>query len=113
MTEPYKPVRTYSTLPPGVPFVAGGPLPDPLPPPAYTQDEAIAYECACECITHLSAIYTSELYNDNPSPERRAALELEQIRLHEERRTLRVKDHDKIARIRSEYGALCQAHLAA
>jgi len=113
MTELHKSHKTYPTLPPGVPFVAGGPLPDPLPPPAFTQDEAIAYECACECTTHLRAIYTSELYNDSPSPERRAALELEQSRLHEERRTLRVKDHDKIARIRSDYGAMIRADLAA
>ena len=112
MNDRIDPNRAFG-LAPDVTLVAGGPLPNPLLPPAYTQDEAIAYECACECITHLRAIYTAELYHDKPSPERRAALELEQSRLYEERRTLRVKDHDKIARIRSEYGALCRADLAA
>lgn len=84
----------------------------PQTAPSYTQDEAVAYECACECITHLRAIYTSELSHDNPSPERRAALELEQNRLYEERRTLHVSDHAKIARIRSKYGTLIRANLA-
>ena len=100
------------TVTPGLQFVTGGQLPDPLAVPAYSQEEAIAYECACECITHLRAIYTSELHLDNPSTERRAALELAQARLHEERRTLHVQDHAAIARIRSEYGAIIRARVA-
>ena len=69
--------NTAFGLVPPVPLVAGGPLPDSLPAPAWTQGEAISYECACECISHLRAIYTFELCHGTPSPERRAALELE------------------------------------
>ena len=96
-------------MPPGVPFVAGGPLPDPLPPPARTEDEANAYECACECMTHLSAIHTAKLYDDKSVPERRAALGLEQSRLFKERRTWLFKHHVKIARIRSPTGSFSRS----
>lgn len=51
---------------------------------------AIAYECARECITHLRAIHTGELYHDNPTPERRAEIEAENRHLAAELRGLRV-----------------------
>lgn len=70
----------------------------------WTQDEAIAFECARECITHMIAICTGELH-ENPSAERRAELVAERSRLAGEQRTLRLKDHAEIARIRTEYGA--------
>lgn len=70
----------------------------------WTQDEAIAFECARECITHMIAICTGELHDD-PSDERRAELVAERGRLLGEQRTLRLKDHAEIARIRTEYGA--------
>jgi hypothetical protein len=77
----------------------------------WTQDEAIAFECARECITHMIAICTGELY-ENPSDERRAELEAERGRLMGEQRTLRLKDHAEIARIRTEYGAFIRASMS-
>lgn len=80
----------------------------------WTQDEAIAFECARECITHMIAICTGELHENpsnerHPSNERRAELVAERDRLAKEQRTLRLKDHAEIARIRSEYGSLIRA----
>jgi hypothetical protein len=74
----------------------------------WTQDEAIAFECARECITHMMAICSGELHN-NPSDARCAELVAERSRLAGELRTLRLKDHAEIARIRSEYGSLIRA----
>jgi len=80
--------------------------------PKWTQEEAIAYECARECITHLKAIYTGELYHDNPTPERRAEIKAEQSRLAAELRGLHVHDHAEIARIRRDYGQRIREHMA-
>jgi len=79
----------------------------------WTQDEAIAYECACEAITHLRAILSSEISDESkrsvPNTRRIAALEAERVQLFQERKKLRVKDHAHIARIRREYGARIRA----
>lgn len=75
----------------------------------WTQDEAIAYESARECITHLMAICTDELHNGTPTAERRAELEAERHRLAAELRTLRVSDHAEIERIRRDYGQRIRA----
>ena len=80
--------------------------------PKWTQEEAIAYECARECITHLRAIHTGELYHDNPTPERRAEIEAENRHLAAELRGLRVHDHAEIARIRRDYGQRIREHMA-
>jgi hypothetical protein len=77
----------------------------------WTQDEAIAFECARECINHMIAICTGELH-ENPSAERRAELVAERSRLAGEQRTLRLKDHAEIARIRTEYGAFIRASMS-
>lgn len=74
------------------------------PRPKWTQDEAIAYECARECITDLMGIITGDLYDDNASPERRNELRAERERLAAEQRNLHVHDHAEIARIRQDYG---------
>lgn len=77
--------------------------------PAWTQDEAVAYEAAREAITHMRAIITheidQEMHRADPNPSRLQALEAEDLRLHHERAALRVEDHDTIARIRRDYGA--------
>lgn len=80
--------------------------------PKWTQEEAIAYECARECITHLMAIYTGEIHNDNPTPERLAELRAARARLAAELRGLRVHDHAEIARIRRDYGQRIREHMA-
>jgi len=79
----------------------------------WTQDEAIAYECARECITHMVAICSAELWDEEhkPAPDagRIARIEAELIRLAGERRALHLDQHAEIARIRAEYGALIRA----
>jgi len=75
----------------------------------WTQEEAIAYECACEAITHLRAILTGEIEEEleKPKPDKAHLQNLyeESSRLFRERAELQIKDHTEIARIRSQYGA--------
>jgi len=79
----------------------------------WTQEEAIAFECAREVITHLRAILTSQIADESskehPDAEKLAHLYAESSRLFRERAGLHVKDHAEVARVRSEYGALVRA----
>jgi len=79
----------------------------------WTQDEAIAYECAREAITHLRAILTSEIYDESkkaePDTQRIEKMQAESGQLFREREKLSVKDHEQISRIRREYGARIRA----
>lgn len=80
----------------------------------WTQEEAIAFECARECITDMMAICTGQIADESrkgsPDTERLAALRAERSRLAQERASLHVYDHAAIARIRAEYGAAIRAH---
>lgn len=92
---------------PATVFVLDG---DPQPAcyidgPQWTQDEAIAYESARECIVHMMAIYTDALHHANPAPEDCAAWRAERARLAGELRELRLTDHAAVARVQDEYGA--------
>ncbi|MBR4876279.1 MAG: hypothetical protein IKU14_01025 [Rhodocyclaceae bacterium] len=82
----------------------------------WTQDEAIAYECAREVITHLRAILTGEIDEENrkeqPDAQKLERLHAESSRLFRERAQLHVKDHEEIARVRAEYGARVRAYMA-
>jgi len=79
----------------------------------WTQDEAIAYECACEVIGDLRGILTGQIHEESgkehPNAERLEHLYAERSRLFRERESLHVKDHDKIAHVRAEYGAKVRA----
>jgi hypothetical protein len=79
----------------------------------WTQDEAIAYECAREAITHMRAILNGQLYDENkkehPDAERVASLRAELTRMFQERSRLQVSDQATIARVRAEYGAHVRA----
>jgi hypothetical protein len=79
------------------------------PAPKWSQDEAIAFECAREAISHLMAIYTARIAAQEvqraPDDEDLAALQAERSRLARERAGLHVSSHVEIARIRAEYGA--------
>ena len=81
--------------------------------PLWTQAQAIAYECAREVITDLSAICTARIYDElaKQSPDHGliAALEEKITRLFNERRELTVAHQDEIAKIRREYGAEVRA----
>lgn len=79
----------------------------PLIAAKWTQDEAVAYECARECITHLMAHYSALLETENAMcVERAAEYEHKLEMLAQERLSLRISDHDEIARIRRGYGRL-------
>lgn len=75
----------------------------------WTQDEAIAFECAREVITDLRAIITGQIAEENdkehPDTDRLSALRAERSRLFRERAGLRVQDQTAVARVRAEYGA--------
>lgn len=81
--------------------------------PLWTQEQAIAYECAREVITDLSAICTAriheELAKQSPDHGLVAALEEKITRLFNERRELTVGNQDEIAKIRHAYGAEVRA----
>jgi len=84
------------------------------PLPVWSQEEAIAYECARECITHLMAIYSGMIHAEEAKAERDQARlsgwRAARRKLAEERRDLRATDRNNIARIRTEYGALVRSH---
>lgn len=75
----------------------------------WTQDEAIAFECACEAITHMIAICSSEIAAEEASAEPNAMrieyLQKKILSYVSERRNLHVESHVEIARIREQYGA--------
>ena len=81
--------------------------------PEWTQDEAIAYECACDTISHYIAIKThlihKEEQKENPDLKLITLLKEESRYLFRERRDLKLKDHANIARIRSKYGTIIRA----
>jgi len=73
--------------------------------PQWTQDEAIAFECATECITDMIGIYMGEIYAEPaPTEARQEELRAEVARLATERRELHLHDHAEIWRIRRDYG---------
>lgn len=79
----------------------------------WTQEEAIAFECARECIGHMMAIYTGQIAEEEakPQPDRQRieVMRAERSRLASERRELHVNDHAQVARVRAEYGATIRA----
>jgi hypothetical protein len=84
--------------------------------PKWTQDEAVAFECARECITDMMGICSTAIADEEgqPAPDavRLAGLEKNLAELARERAALTVADQDKIATIRREYGAQVRAHRA-
>ncbi|OTP75412.1 hypothetical protein [Caballeronia sordidicola] len=74
----------------------------------WTQEEAIAFECARECITDMMAICSGQLAEEKASTTSNAvrvcSLETQLARLAQERAGLRGSHTDEIARIRASYG---------
>jgi hypothetical protein len=81
--------------------------------PLWTHEEAIAYECAQEVLTHVSAICTTRIYDeqlkDSPDFGLIDALRSKQAMLRQQRDSLTVGNQEKIAKIRREYGAEVRA----
>ena len=81
--------------------------------PLWTQEEAVAYECAQEVLTDLSAICTTRMYNEQlkASPDQSLidALRTKQKMLRQRRENLTVGNQEEIAEIRRECGAEVRA----
>lgn len=81
--------------------------------PQWTQDEAIAFECAREVITDMMAIQTGQMAEEGrkaaPDIDSLASLRAERSRLFQEREALHIDNPAGIARIRAEYGAFVRA----
>lgn len=88
-----------------------------LAPPLWTQDQAIAFEAARECITEVIAICAAaaeaEASQIKPDAQRLAELGDELQQLARERAGLRIHDDDQVATVRAVYGARVRAHRAA
>lgn len=80
----------------------------------WTQDEAIAFEAAKECIGHWIAIQSGEIGDERAKPmpdaARLNALDAEVTRLVHERLSFHVEDHVEVARIRKHYGSLVREY---
>lgn len=74
----------------------------------WTQDQAVAFECARECIVELMAICSAELGNmDGQADVCADRVERQERRLADlaaELRQLHLADADNIERIRRDYG---------
>ncbi len=82
--------------------------------PLWTQDEAIAFECAKEVITDMMAICSTQIDEETrkpqPNQQRLTELKAELFNLGREQITLRGNDQNTIAKIRQEYGAKIRAY---
>lgn len=76
--------------------------------PLWTQDDAIAFECAQETIGHMMAICSYLLQEEKtktlPNLKRMNELLKKRAFFADERRNLHLDDKDNIERIRKEYG---------
>lgn len=79
----------------------------------WTQNEAIAFECAREAITDLMAVRFAELRAEedaaSPRRERISELDADLARLGRERQALTVDQKDWIEQIRTTYGEQVRA----
>lgn len=79
----------------------------------WTQDEAIAFEAAKECIGHWIAIHTGLIADESgksaPDAEIITRLRARRSALAQERAALHLTDQTGIARIRAGYGANIRA----
>lgn len=77
------------------------------------QEEAVAFECARECITDMMAIYTGRIAEEEAKPQpncqRIEGMRAERSRLARERSELRLHDHAHVTRILDAYGAAVRA----
>lgn len=82
-----------------------------MPPPTkplWTQEQAIAFESARECITDLAGIYTGLIEDARrqafPDEVLIQSLRARRSALAQERAELRLQDGERIAKVRQEYG---------
>lgn len=80
------------------------------------RDEEIAFESARECISHVIAILSCELFGpaaNSLPPERVNALKDKLAYLASVRQQLRMSDTLRINRIREEFGRFVRRHMEA
>ena len=74
----------------------------------WTQEQAVAFECARECITDMMGIYSTKIAEEEgkTDPDRAVLTELENelTRLARERSSLTITDDERIATVRRQYG---------
>lgn len=82
--------------------------------PLWTQDEAIAFECAKEVIGDLMGICSGKIAEEKAKPhpdiKKIKKLEAERSALFDERAHLYLKDNFAIERLNIEYGKKVRAH---
>jgi len=82
--------------------------------PLWTQDEAIAFECAKEVISDLMGICSGKIAEEEASPypdlRKIEKLEAERSVLFDERARLYLKDTFAIKRLNIEYGKKVREH---
>lgn len=81
-----------------------------LTEPLWTQDSAVAFESARECIGELIAILVGRAASIEAAGRADAGLEAEILALAQERDRLSVHDTRRIDEIRRDYGARVRAH---
>jgi len=78
----------------------------------WTQDQAIAFESARECIIHMIALCSSEMSAlESRAESDDGALAERQRALASELRTLHVHDVERVRWVRAEYGKMVRAFL--
>lgn len=79
-------------------------------PSVWSTRASIAYEVALEVLGEMVAITAAEIWAeqhaDTPDPDRLRRAQQTQARHAGQRRSLRLGDHDEIARVTREYGAI-------
>ena len=74
----------------------------------WTQEQAVAFECARECITDMMGIRSTKIAEEEgkTDPDRAVLTELENelTRLARERSSLTITDDERIATVRRQYG---------
>ena len=90
---------------------------NPTSGPSWTQEQAIAFESARECITDLAGVFTGQIEDERrkPFPDAAVIASLRTTRsaLVQERAELHVQDLEHVARVRRDYGARLRAYRAA
>ena len=82
--------------------------------PKWTQDQAVAFEAARECLTDMMGIYSATIAAEEactlPNATRLAELEAELDSLAAERASLRLHDEDRVAAVRETFGPRIRDH---
>ena len=84
-----------------------------LTAPLWSQDDAVAFESARECLGELIAILVGQAATLDAAGRSSAGLESEILALAQERDRLSVQDTNRIAAIRRDYGRRVREHNSA